>query len=171
VNADKNNVRVSGTGIRPMLFAHGFGCDQSMWRHVAPAFEADYKVVTFDHIGAGGSDLSAYDRDRYSSLAGYADDVLDICRGHGLRDVVFVGHSVSAMIGVLAAVKDPTRFSELVLVAPSPATSTTVSTWAASRGKISTDCWTSWTATIWPGRACSGPRSWATPTDPSWPRS
>ena len=120
MNSDKNNVHVSGTGIRPMLFAHGFGCDQSMWRHVAPAFAADHKVVTFDHIGAGGSDLSAYDREKYSSLAGYADDVLDICRAHDLRDVVFVGHSVSAMIGVLAAVKEPARFSRLVLVAPSP---------------------------------------------------
>lgn len=120
VNIDKNNVRVSGTGIRPILFAHGFGCDQSMWRHVAPAFAADHKVVTFDHIGAGGSDLGAYDREKYSSLAGYADDVLAICRAHDLRDVVFVGHSVSAMIGVLAAVKEPARFSRLVLVAPSP---------------------------------------------------
>lgn len=104
----------------PMLFAHGYGCDQNMWRYVAPAFEDDFRVVLFDHIGAGRSDVSAYDADRHSSLAGYARDVLDICQGLDLRDVVYVGHSVSAMIGVLAALDETTRFSKLVLVAPSP---------------------------------------------------
>ena len=103
-----------------MMFAHGFGCDQSMWRYVAPDFERDHRVVLFDNIGAGGSDLSAYNRSRYGTLAGYADDVLDICRELALRDVVFVGHSVSAMIGVLAAIKEPERFDRLVLVGPSP---------------------------------------------------
>lgn len=103
-----------------MLFAHGFGCDQGMWRYVAPAFERDHRVVLFDHIGAGGSDLSAYSRTKYSSLAGYADDVLAICGELELGDITFVGHSVSAMIGVLAAIKEPTRFSRLVLIAPSP---------------------------------------------------
>ncbi len=103
-----------------MLFAHGFGCDQNMWRYVAPAFEDDFRVVLFDHIGAGGSDLTAYDAERHGSLAGYAADVLDLCRALDLRDVVFVGHSVSAMIGVLAALEEPDRFSELVLVGPSP---------------------------------------------------
>lgn len=120
VNSNQNNVHVTGSGDRPMLFAHGFGCDQSMWRHVAPAFEADHRVVLFDHIGAGESDLSAYSRRKYSTLAGYADDVLNICRTLDLRDVVFVGHSVSAMIGVLAAIKEPARFSRMVLVSPSP---------------------------------------------------
>ena len=103
-----------------MLFAHGFGCDQNMWRLVAPAFEDDYRIVLFDHVGAGGSDLAAYDRERYDSLDGYADDVLEICRELDLRDVTFVGHSVSAMIGVLAAIEEPERFAELVLVGPSP---------------------------------------------------
>jgi sigma-B regulation protein RsbQ len=103
-----------------MLFAHGFGCDQGMWRHVAPAFAADHRVVLFDHVGAGGSDSAAYDRRKYGTLSGYADDVLEICEALDLRDVVFVGHSVSAMIGVLAAVRRPDRFSQLVLVAPSP---------------------------------------------------
>jgi sigma-B regulation protein RsbQ len=103
-----------------MLFAHGFGCDQTMWRYVAPAFEADHRVILFDHIGAGESDTSAYNRTKYSSLTGYADDVLAICRELDLRDVVFVGHSVSAMIGVLAAIREPSRFGHLVLVAPSP---------------------------------------------------
>ncbi len=104
----------------PMLFAHGYGCDQNMWRYVAPAFEDDFRVVLFDHVGAGGSDLTAYDPERHGSLAGYAQDVLEICRELDLRDVVFVGHSVSAMIGVLAAVEEADRFSRLVLVGPSP---------------------------------------------------
>ena len=103
-----------------MLFAHGFGCDQNMWRLVTPAFEDDHRIVLFDHVGSGRSDLAAYDPDRYSSLAGYAQDVLEICRELDLRDVVFVGHSVSAMIGVLAAAEEPDRFAKLVLVGPSP---------------------------------------------------
>jgi sigma-B regulation protein RsbQ len=103
-----------------MLFAHGFGCDQHMWRHVAPRFEDAFKVVLFDHVGAGGADATAYDSGRYTSLSAYADDVLEICRELDLHDVVFVGHSVSAMIGVLAAAKDPSRFAKLVLVGPSP---------------------------------------------------
>ena len=117
----KNAVTVTGLpdGL-PMVFAHGFGCDQNMWRFVAPAFEGTHRVVLFDHVGAGRSDLSAYDRARYSTLDGYADDVLDIVRDLDLSDVVFVGHSVSAMIGVLAAVKEPDRFAKLVLVGPSP---------------------------------------------------
>lgn len=116
----RNNIRELGSGTRPMLFAHGFGCDQSMWRYVAPAFAADHRVILFDHVGAGGSDRSAYRPAKYGTLAGYAEDVLEICRDLGLRDVVFVGHSVSAMIGVLAAVKQPEYFERLVLVAPSP---------------------------------------------------
>ncbi len=118
---ERNNVKLSGqVGGQPMLFAHGFGCDQNMWRHVAPAFEDDHRVVLFDHVGAGGSDLSAYDRAKYSSLQGYADDVLEICRELELRDVIFVGHSVSSMVGVLAAAQEPDRFARLVLVGPSP---------------------------------------------------
>jgi sigma-B regulation protein RsbQ len=105
---------------RAMIFAHGFGCDQHMWRFVAPAFEADYRVVQFDHVGAGGSDLSAYDPDRYGRLDGYADDVLEICRALELEDAIFVGHSVSAMIGVLAVAREPGRIGKLVLVGPSP---------------------------------------------------
>ena len=117
----RNNVSLSGpVGAQPMLFAHGFGCDQNMWRHVAPAFADEYRIVLFDQVGAGNSDLSAYDRQKYGSLHGYADDVLEICRELELHDVVFVGHSVSAMIGILAAAKDPNRFAKLVLVGPSP---------------------------------------------------
>jgi sigma-B regulation protein RsbQ len=116
----RNNVRVSGRGAQPLLFAHGFGCDQRMWRLVAPAFEDTHRVVLFDHVGAGQSDASAYDRNKYATLEGYAADVLEICRELALTDVIFVGHSVSAMIGVLAARQDPDRFAALVLVGPSP---------------------------------------------------
>jgi len=116
----RNNVTVSGRGQQAMLFAHGYGCDQHMWRFVAPAFQDDYKVILFDHVGAGHSDLSVYDPTKYSSLQGYADDVLEICRALDLSDAIFVGHSVSAMIGVLAAIQEPTRFAKLVLIGPSP---------------------------------------------------
>lgn len=116
----RNNVTISGRGQTPMLFAHGFGCDQHMWRFVAPAFEDDYKVIRFDHVGAGGSDLAAYNRTRYSTLAGYAEDVLEICRALGVQGGIFVGHSVSAMIGILAAIKEPERFAKLILIGPSP---------------------------------------------------
>src|SRR5690349_22760339 len=119
--ASRHNVRVSGkTGAQPMVFAHGFGCDQNMWRYVAPRFEDDFQVVLFDHAGAGLSDRSAYDMTRHGSLAGYAQDVRDICHELELRDVIFVGHSVSSMIGVLAARDEPHLFDKLVLVGPSP---------------------------------------------------
>jgi sigma-B regulation protein RsbQ len=116
----RNNVSVQGKGRRPMLFAHGFGCDRNMWRYVAPAFEDDFRTVLFDHVGAGGSDLSAYSAQKYASLQGYADDVLEICRALELEGVTFVGHSVSAMIGVLAAAQAPALFEQLVLIGPSP---------------------------------------------------
>jgi sigma-B regulation protein RsbQ len=116
----RNNVLITGSGTQPMMFAHGFGCDQNMWRFVAPAFGRTHRLVLFDHVGAGGSDLSAYSKSKYASLRGYADDVLEICREVGLRDVVFVGHSVSAMIGILAAIRQPEIFAKLVLVGPSP---------------------------------------------------
>ncbi|WP_293781179.1 alpha/beta fold hydrolase [uncultured Aeromicrobium sp.] len=102
----------------PMIFAHGFGCDQHMWRHVAPAFTDDFRVVLFDHVGAGNSDPDAYDFERYASLTAYAEDVIAIITELDLHDVVFVGHSVSAMIGVLAEQMMPERFAKLVLVGP-----------------------------------------------------
>ena len=117
----RNNVTVGGNlAGRPMMFAHGFGCDQAMWRYVAPAFEDRYRTVLFDHVGAGGSDLAAYDEERYGTLHGYARDVVEICEALDLRDVVFVGHSVSAMVGVLAATAAPHRMGALVLIGPSP---------------------------------------------------
>lgn len=103
-----------------MVFAHGFGCDQAMWRLVAPAFEADFTTVLFDHVGAGGSDISAYHIDKYAKLSGYADDLIEIIRELDLTGTVFVGHSVSSMIGVLAAIKAPELFRKLILVGPSP---------------------------------------------------
>ncbi len=117
----RNNVKVSGAADGPpMMFAHGFGCDQQMWRWVTPAFADDHRIVLFDHVGCGGSDASAYDPASYESLDRYAADVLDIIRELDLRDVVFVGHSVSSMIGVLASIAEPDRFAGLVLVGPSP---------------------------------------------------
>lgn len=117
----RNNVRVVGApGGRPMLFAHGFGCDQSMWRLVWPRFAQDHRVVLFDHVGHGGSDRESFDPARYASLDGYASDVLEICAELDLQDVVFVGHSVSAMIGALAAIREPERFARLIMVGPSP---------------------------------------------------
>jgi sigma-B regulation protein RsbQ len=116
----RNNVRVSGRGTRPMLFAHGFGCDQTMWRFVTPAFEQDYRIVLFDYVGSGRSDLGAYDAERYATLDGYAADVLDVIHALDRHDVIFVGHSVSGMVGVLAANREPERFERLVLVGPSP---------------------------------------------------
>jgi sigma-B regulation protein RsbQ len=117
---ERNNVRTLGRGREPLMFSHGFGCDQNMWRLVVPAFDQSHAIVLFDHVGAGRSDISAYDRRKYATLDGYAADVLDICRELQLSDVVFVGHSVSAMIGVLAAKQEPERFKALVLVGPSP---------------------------------------------------
>jgi sigma-B regulation protein RsbQ len=117
----RNAVTVSGRPDgRPMMFSHGYGCDQNMWRLLTPAFEDRYRIVLFDHVGAGRSDLRAYDRNRYGTLQGYAEDVLEIVRALDLRDVIFVGHSVSAMIGALAAIAEPARFGALVMVGPSP---------------------------------------------------
>jgi sigma-B regulation protein RsbQ len=103
-----------------MVFAHGFGCDQAMWRFVAPDFEVDHRVVLFDHVGAGRSDLTAYDPEKYGSLRGYASDIVQICRDLGLSDVVLVGHSVSAMIGVLAVQEAPELFGAMVMIGPNP---------------------------------------------------
>lgn len=117
---ERNHVTVVGRGSRPMMLAHGFGCDQHMWRFVVPAFENEFRIVLFDHVGAGKSDKSAFDKKKYSSLDGYATDVLEITRELDLTDMVFVGHSVSAMVGALAAVREPDRFAHLVMVGPSP---------------------------------------------------
>jgi sigma-B regulation protein RsbQ len=116
----RHNVSVSGSGKRIMMFAHGFGCDQTMWEPVAKHFEDEFRVVLFDYIGHGRSDLSVYSAERYSSLQGYADDVVQIGRALDVHGGVFVGHSVSAMVGALASLSAPDMFSELVMVGPSP---------------------------------------------------
>lgn len=116
----RNNVNVFGKGTQPMMFAHGFGCDQNMWRFITPAFENDYKIILFDYVGAGKSDKLAYNKERYASLHGYAKDIMEICEALDLRDVIFVGHSVSSMIGLLAAIEEPKYFQKLVMVGPSP---------------------------------------------------
>jgi sigma-B regulation protein RsbQ len=117
----RNNVTVTGRADGPvLLLAHGFGCDQNMWHLVLPALTEDFRVVLFDYVGSGRSNPSAWNEQRYSTLEGYAHDVLEVCEELDLRDVTFVGHSVSAMVGVSAAARAPQRFSLLVLVAPSP---------------------------------------------------
>ncbi|HVK97866.1 MAG TPA: alpha/beta hydrolase [Flavisolibacter sp.] len=116
----RNNVNIFGKGTQPVLFAHGFGCDQNMWRYITPAFENDYKLVLFDFVGSGKSDVSAYNSERYASLQGYAKDILEICDELKLSDVIFIGHSVSSMIGLLAAVEEPKYFTKVIMVGPSP---------------------------------------------------
>ncbi|WP_448321644.1 alpha/beta fold hydrolase [Streptomyces sp. CO7] len=117
----RNRVNVVGAPDgRVVMLAHGFGCDQNMWRLVIPRLAPRYRLVLFDYVGAGGSDLSAWNEERYSSLEGYARDVVEICEELDLRDVAFVGHSVSSMIGVLAARAAPRRITSLVMITPSP---------------------------------------------------
>ncbi|MGY0488480.1 alpha/beta fold hydrolase [Streptomyces sp. WG-D5] len=117
----RNNVTVTGDPNGPVVvLAHGFGCDQNMWRLTVPALAEDHRVVLFDYVGCGRSDLSAFSEHRYSSLAGYAQDVVEVCEALDLRDVTFVGHSVSAMIGVTAARLAPERITSLVMITPSP---------------------------------------------------
>jgi sigma-B regulation protein RsbQ len=116
----RNNVRILGKGSRALVFGHGFGCDQTMWRHVYPAFLNDFKVILFDYVGAGDSDSESFDRRRYSTLHGYAQDLTEILGELKLTAVNFVGHSVSSMIGALAAIRRPELFSSLTMVSPSP---------------------------------------------------
>lgn len=115
----RHNVNLLGSGTTPMLFAAGFGCDQTMWRFVTPAFTERYRVVLFDYLGVGQSDRQAYDHERYDDLGGYAGDVLDICAALDLHDVVFVGHSISGMIGALASLQAPERFARLIMISSS----------------------------------------------------
>ncbi|MDQ6611349.1 MAG: alpha/beta hydrolase [Gemmatimonadota bacterium] len=118
--AQRNNVHVSGSGSTTIVFAHGFGCDQHMFRLLAPLFESRYKVVLFDLVGAGASDMSAYDPAKYDSLQGYADDVIEIVREFADAPAIYVGHSVSAMIGILANLKAPELFAAQIMIGPSP---------------------------------------------------
>lgn len=117
----RNNIKTAGTeGAPVLLLAHGFGCDQNLWRPVVERLRSQFRIVLMDHVGAGGSDPAAWNADKYSTLSGYSADVLDIVRELDLHDVVYVGHSVAAMIGALAAIADPSRFAKLIMVTPSP---------------------------------------------------
>jgi len=117
---NRNNVQVAGSGPATLVFAHGFGCDQSMWRFLAPVFADRFRTITFDLVGSGGSDLRAYDRAKYGTLHGYAEDVVEIVEMCATGPTVFIGHSVAAMIGLLATVRAPQRFAAQVMVGPSP---------------------------------------------------
>ncbi|MDP9040920.1 MAG: alpha/beta hydrolase [Bacteroidota bacterium] len=116
----RHQVKVFGKGTQALLFAHGLACDQKAWRLLTPAFESEFQVILFDYIGSGQTDTSWYDPGKYSSLKGYAADILAICADLGLRDVIFVGHSVSSMIGLLAAIARPDLFFRLIMIGPSP---------------------------------------------------
>ncbi|KQQ45069.1 sigma factor sigB regulation protein rsbQ [Duganella sp. Leaf126] len=116
----RNNVHCHGDGEHTMMFVHGYGCDQSMWRFIHPAYSRRYKIVLLDLTGSGGSDLSAYDRDKYADLHGHAQDILEIIELYAKGKVIFVGHSVSAMIGLLASIQRPERFAAQVMIGPSP---------------------------------------------------
>jgi sigma-B regulation protein RsbQ len=117
---ERNNVTIHGKGSQALMFSHGYGCDQTIWRLVAPAFFDDYEVILFDHVGAGKSDTSQYNRSKYSTLQGYADDIVEMGQRLEIHGGIFVGHSVSCMIGVLAAIKDPQLFDQLIMLGPSP---------------------------------------------------
>ena len=116
----RNNFHIMGEGPLTMVFSHGFGCDQNMWRLIAPQYASRFRTVTFDLVGAGGSDLNAYDAQKYDSLSGYADDLLEVIDAFAQGPIVFVGHSVSAMVGLLAGIRAPERFIGHVMVGPSP---------------------------------------------------
>lgn len=116
----RNNVVINGNGENVIMFAHGFGCDQNMWRYVYPAFQDNYTTVLFDHVGAGNSDLSAYSFQKYDELEGYAEDIVEIAKELNIKDAVFVGHSVSAIMGLIAANKAADIFKSLILIGPSP---------------------------------------------------
>jgi sigma-B regulation protein RsbQ len=116
----RNNVKTSGNGDQHMIFAHGFVGDHNLWKRISPSFENDYKVILFDYVGCGLSDHKAYNRERYSTLEGYSQDIIEICQELNIRDAVFVGHSVSSMIGLLASLRVSDLFSKMVFIAPSP---------------------------------------------------
>lgn len=117
---ERNNVKVMGTGSKTIVFAHGFGCDQDMWRYMVPSFVDNYRIVLFDYVGSGKSQIHNYDSQKYNDLEGYAQDVLDVMETLDLRDAIFVGHSVSSMIGMLASIHDSKYFERIVMLGPSP---------------------------------------------------
>lgn len=116
----RNNVTILGQGDQPLIFAHGFGCDQNMWRFITPAFMDKYQIILFDYVGSGNSDINAYSSEKYQSLQGYVQDLLDIIETLSLQNIIFVGHSISAMIGLLASIQYPDYFKKLIMIGPSP---------------------------------------------------
>ncbi|MFJ5717921.1 alpha/beta fold hydrolase [Neobacillus sp. NPDC093127] len=116
----RNNVKVMGQGEQTIMFAHGFGCDQSMWQYIAPTFAEKYRIILFDYTGSGNSDITAYQSEKYSTLHGYMQDVLDIIEEMDLQQILFIGHSISSMIGMLAAIERPDYFDKLIMIGPSP---------------------------------------------------
>lgn len=116
----RNNVTILGQGDQPLIFAHGFGCDQNMWRFITPAFMDKYQIILFDYVGSGNSDINAYSSEKYQSLQGYVQDLLDIIETLSLQKSIFVGHSISAMIGLLASIQHPDYFKKLIMIGPSP---------------------------------------------------
>jgi len=116
----RNNVKVIGSGSKTLFLAHGFGCDQNMWRFLTPELEKHFTIILFDYVGSGASDISQYNKKRYSQLEGYAEDVIEICEALQLSDVIFIGHSVSSIIGAIAAMQKPAFFSKLIMICPSP---------------------------------------------------
>lgn len=116
----RNNVTILGQGDQPLIFAHGFGCDQNMWRFITPAFMDKYQIILFDYVGSGNSDINAYSSEKYQSLQGYVQDILDIIETLSLQNSIFVGHSISAMIGLLASIQHPDYFKKLIMIGPSP---------------------------------------------------
>ena len=117
---DRHHIKTTGDAAQSVVFAHGFGCDQTMWRFLTPSFESRFRTVVYDLVGSGKSDLAAYDRTKYATLQGHADDLLEILDACTSGPVVFVGHSVSATIGALASIKRPDLFASLLMVGPSP---------------------------------------------------
>ncbi|MFJ8234153.1 alpha/beta fold hydrolase [Ureibacillus sp. NPDC094379] len=116
----RNNVNIIGKGTQAIIFAPGFGCDQNMWRLVAPAFKENYCIILFDYVGSGKSDYNAYSSSKYSNLNGYSQDILEICEALELKEVIFIGHSVGSIIGMLASIQEPDRFSRLIMIGPTP---------------------------------------------------
>lgn len=116
----RNNVKVIGNGQKTLLFVHGYGCSQNMWRFMIPYFEKSYKVVLMDLVGSGKSNINAYDKEKYSTLRGYAQDILEVCDALELKSVLFIGHSVSSMIGLHASILRPDLFEKMVMIGPSP---------------------------------------------------
>jgi len=116
----RNNVKIIGNGPQTLVLGHGFGCDQNMWRFLTPELQKNFRIVLFDYVGSGSSDISQYNKDRYSSLEGYAQDIIEICQALQLSDAIFVGHSVSSIIGGLASIEIPNAFSKLIMICPSP---------------------------------------------------